>query len=239
VLPEAISKDDGHYTYDTTRELHYWHSLDNAESGLVRDDPEDQELAVRDLYALLLHTTSTHATQEFGTVPWGTRDIVGNDLLPDGATSGVLIELMRNMLVREFHDDLFLFSALSPAWLEPGKNIEVHDAPTAFGPVTAVLRADDNGGWEVKLANRFRQMPAHLVIPAPWFYEVEHADADGQAIRPESGRFVLAPATKTVRVTGRLKQGNLPMSFAKTVEDYQREYRRRYEEFLRTGTIQP
>jgi hypothetical protein len=29
------------------------------------------------------------------------------------------------------------------------------------------------------------------------------------------------------------------MSFDKTVENYQREYRHRYEEFLRTGSIEP
>jgi len=239
VLPIALAASDHHFIYDSTRLLHYWHSLDNAQSGLVRGDPEGQEFAVRDLYALLLHTTSTHAPQEFGTQPWSTRDLVSGDILPDGATSGVLVELMRNMLVREYQNDLFLFSALSPAWLEPGKSVEVRDESTVFGPISAVLRVDNRGGWEVKLSNQFRQAPNHVVISIPWFYEVEHVEADGRAIQPKNGKLALAPATREVRVTGRVKPGTPRLSFEETVEEYKREYRKRYEEFLRTGDVGP
>ena len=63
--------------------------------------------------------------QEFSTVPWSTRDYCPSDILPDGAASGKIIELMRNMLVREYRDDLYLFSAISPNWLQPGKKIEI------------------------------------------------------------------------------------------------------------------
>ena len=237
-LPTAASKRDGTYVFNSTPGLHYWQSVVDAENELVRGDLADQELAVKDLYALLLHTSSTHLTQEFGSIPWSTRDIPEGDILPDGNTSGRLIEFMRNMLVREYKNDLFLFSAISPAWLEPGKSVEVTNEPTAFGPVTAVLRASAEG-WDVRLSNRFRQAPDHVIIPVPWFYEVQQAEADGYPIKITAGELVIPANTQEVRVRGRIKPGTPPMSFELAVEEYSREYNKRYEEFLQTGTTRP
>ncbi len=238
VLPRALAKKGNDYIFDSTRLLHYWHSLDNAENGLIRGDPEDQELAVKDLYAMLLHTTSTHAPQEFGTEPWSTRDLVDEDILPDGATSGTLIELMRNMLVRENRNDLFLFSAVSPAWLKQGSRIEVLNEPTVFGPVSARFEAT-NDGWEVRLSNRFREPPQHVFIGIPWFFEVQKAEADGHPAEVTEGRLMVSASTREVKVTGRIKPSAPEMSFELGVEDYKREYKRRYQEFLRTGTSHP
>jgi hypothetical protein len=218
--------------------LHYWHTPDNAQNALVRGGAEDQQMAVKDLYALLLHTTSTHAPQEFGTMPWSTRDYPPGDILPDGAASGKIVELIRNMLVREYRDELSLFSAVSPDWLAPGKAIEIQGAPTAFGPVSAVLRAGTSG-FEVKLDHRFRQKPRHVVIRVPWFYELHSAAADGHALEAAGARLVLGPETRELNVQGRIRPGTPETSYAQTVEQYKREYRRRYQEFVRTGAIQP
>jgi len=70
----------------------------------------------RDLYALLVHTTSTHATQEFGAYPWSTRDYMPQNILPDGSRP-VWWKLNRNMLVREYQSECIPFSAVSPEWL--------------------------------------------------------------------------------------------------------------------------
>jgi hypothetical protein len=238
VLPVAIDRKRDEFIFDSAYKLHYWQTPNNAQNALVRGGAEDQTVAVRDLYALLLHTTSTHAPQEFGTVPWSTRDYHENDIIPDGAASGKIIELMRNMLVREYKDDLYLFSALSPAWMQPGKVIEVNNEPTTFGPVDAKLSAS-TAGWEVKLSNRFREAPKHIVISVPWFYEVQKAEADGKPIQASDGKLVLSPTVRTVTVSGRFKPGTPEMSFERAVKDYQREYKQRYAEFLRTGKIRP
>jgi hypothetical protein len=238
VCPEAIDKKGDEFIFDSAYKLHYWHAPDNAESALVRGGAEDQMAAVRDLYALLLHTTSTHAPQEFGTVPWSTRDIHKGDILPDGATSGTIIELMRNMLVREYKSDLYLFSAVSPNWLQPNQTIEVRNEPTTFGPVSATLRASADG-WVVKLSNQFRRAPAHLIIRVPWFYEAQVATADGKPLKESHGELVVTPSTREVKVVGRTKPGAPEMSFERAVSDYKQEYTKRYQEFLRTGKIQP
>jgi hypothetical protein len=240
VFPHSLTKKGQEYTFNGQRQLHYWQGQDNTENELVRDDPEDQELAVKDLYSLLLHTTSTHAPQEFGTFPWSTRDfeLFTGDILPDGASSGKTIQVMRNMLVREYKEDLYLFSAVSPAWLKVGKKIEVVEEPTTFGPVSAVLTTQA-GKFEVRLSNRFRQAPAHVVIPVPWFYEAISAQADGRPVQIAGGKIVIPASTREVVVKGSTKAGAAELSFEQAVQDYKREYSRRYQEFLRTGSIRP
>ena len=233
------------FIFNSKQTLHYWQFPDNAQNLLVRGGAEDQELAVQDLYALLLHTSSTHAPQEFGTYPWSTRDYEGAsvfDILPDGSASGKTIELLRNMLVREYEKDLYLFSALSPAWLQPGKRIEITKAPTEFGPVSVELQVNstlDYWGWQLRLENQFWEAPEQVVIRIPWFYEVEKAEADGQAVEPRQGELRLSPQTRDVKVRGRIKPGTRELSYERAVKDYKKEYRKRYEEFLRTGVTQP
>ena len=61
VLPVAIARKGNALVFNAKPGLHYWHTPDNAENALVRGSAEDQQMAVQDLYALLLHTTSTHA----------------------------------------------------------------------------------------------------------------------------------------------------------------------------------
>lgn len=230
------------YVFNNRSVLHYWHTPSNSLNALVRGGREDQEIAVRDLYAMLLHTTSTHAPQEFGTVPWSTRDHSGTNLLPDVPSSSKTIELLRNMLVREYKADLYLFSAVSPAWFQPGKVIEVVNEPTEFGPVSfhsCTKSAPDGWSWTVKLSNRFREPPVHLVIRIPWFYEAQRVEVDGHEAEARDGEAVLSPNTREVKVRGRIRPGSPNMSFDEAVQRYKQEYRRRYQEFLRTGVTWP
>jgi hypothetical protein len=229
----------GAYLFNAMPGLHYWQTPNNSQNALVRGGAADQRAAVEDLYALLLHTTSTHAPQEWGAVPWSTRDFWSvHNILPDGAASAKTIELLRNMILREEGDDLVLLSAVSPHWMQPGRSLEARKAPTDFGPMTLALqcRAD---GWDLRLSPAFRREPKRLRLRLPWFYEITKAQADGRELQLSSGELVLSGRTKWVRATGRIKPDTPELSFLAAVERYKREYRRRYEEFLRTGLLQP
>jgi len=231
-----VGTEDAGYVFQAAPSLHYWQTPNNAQNALVRGTPDDQRAAVEDLYALLLHTTSTHAPQEFGTVPWGTRDCGYHrlNILPDGAASGKTIELLRNMILREQGEDLVLFSALSPEWMRPGRTIEATGAPTDFGPVSLRLasRAD---GFDVRITSRFRNAPKRLVVRVPWFFAMDGAEADGRAVAPTDGQLILPPGAREVKVHGKIEPDVPPTSFDAAVEQYKQEYRRRYDEFLRTG----
>ncbi len=231
----ATTEQDG-VLFNAERSIHYWQTPNNAQNALVRGAAEDQQAAVADLYALLVHTSSTHAPQEFGSVPWGSRDFgVGStNLLPDGAASAKTIELLRNMLIRESDDTLYLLSAVSPEWLRPGREIAATRAPTNFGPLTFTVKAAaDSVVLEVEPPGR--NAPRQVLVRIPWFFDLATATADGRPAAVESGHVVLAPSVRTVTLAGRIKPDAPAWSYQRAVHDYQREYRRRYEEFLRTG----
>ena len=238
VDPHAVARQGGADVFNYPPALHYWQSDLNAENALVRGTAEDQENAVMDLYALLLHTNATHSTQEWGSYPWGTRDITlayPDNIQPDQVTSSRIMLLMRNMLVREYNHDLYLLSAVSPEWLRPGKRIELVEEPTAFGPFSATVNATQSG-WELTIVSHFRPPPQHLVVRVPWFCDAQQAESDGKPVTAQDGEWVLPPSTRTLRVTGRVRAGTPELSFDQAVEQYKREYARRYEIFLRTGS---
>lgn len=70
------------------------------------------------------------------------------------------LRLLRNMLVREEGDTLFLAQAVPQHWLTDGKQVKVEDAPTFFGPVSyAIVSASDRGRISVELASPQRDPP--------------------------------------------------------------------------------
>jgi hypothetical protein len=133
---------------------------------------------------------------------------------------------------------LYLFSAVSPEWLRPGKKIEIAGAPTTFGPASAVLSAGADG-FTVSLSHRFRRPPQHVVIRVPWFFEAQTAEADGRPLAIADGKLSVGPDAREIKVTGRFRPSTSDLSFERTVAQYKQEYRKRYAEFLRTGTIRP
>lgn len=216
--------------------IHYWQTPDMAQNALVRGSPEDQQNAVRDLYALLVHTSSTHAPQEFGTVPWGTRDLGygTTNLLPDGAASAKTIELLRNMLIRESGEELHLLSAVSPAWLLPGKTVAATAAPTNFGPLSFRLESAE-GSLSLRIDGAGRNPPQRIRVRIPWFWELADAEADGKAATIEAGHVLLPPGNHQIKLRGRSAVDESVWGYEQAVQQYKKEYRRRYEEFLQTG----
>jgi hypothetical protein len=238
VLPTAIGRRGDQFVFNTDLGLHYWHTQDNAENALVRGGPEDQQAATADLYAMLLHTTSTHAPQEFSGLPWWMRDYHAGDILPDGPASAKLVELLRNMLVREYQGDLYLFSAVSPDWVRPGQRMELRSAPTNFGPLSVVCMAQADG-LRIELSPQFRQAPKAIVIRVPWFYAVRSVEVDGRRAELSDNTLRIGPQARQVTIAGQIKSGTPATSFDQAVRDYKQQYARRYAEFLRTGKVQP
>jgi len=236
-LQRGIAEKKDGTVFDLQSKLHYWHSTDNAMNQLVRGSPDDQKAVVADLYALLLHTSSTHGTQEFGAVPWSTRDYcLVHNIMPDGTTSAVMIELLRNMLVREYQDELHLFSALSPAWLVPGKVVALHGEPTEFGPIDATLRSTDQA-LEIQISSQFRRAPRALILHLPWFYAVSRIELDGRPAKATGDTLEIPAAGGSVKITGRIRPDTELGGYERAVENYKSEYRTRYARFLQTGEI--
>jgi hypothetical protein len=90
---------------------------------------------------------------------------------------------------------------------------------------------------EIRLSNMFRQPPGQIVMRIPWFYEVEKIEIDGLMTETGSEEVILSANSKEVKIGGRIRPGTPEISFEQTVDSYKREYRRRYQEFLRTGVV--
>jgi hypothetical protein len=240
VWPQQVAKNEhGSPVFNTSAALHYFHTLDNAENALVRGATEDQQNAVNDLYALMVHTTSTHATQEWGAHPWSTRDYqMHSNILPDGSASAVMIELLRNMLVREYGDELHLFSAVSPEWLQPGNTLSIVKAPTSFGIISATLKSSPEG-LSLIINPEFINPPRQLVVHIPWFYEIREALVDGQQVPVDNDAIRITSGIHDISLKGRINPDTSPISYQRAVEDYKQEYAHRYDEFIRTGETSP
>ena len=233
--PSSIARDGDQFVFNEEPGLHYWQTPNNAQTSLVRGTAWDQEWAVRELYAMLLHSTSTHLPAEFGTIPWSTRGYshVFN-ITPQCTSSANTIQLLRNMLVREQGSTMILLSAVSPEWVRPGRDIQVCDEPTSFGLVTFSVRAEPDR-LTIRLPETYRQAPQRLIVRIPWFYDVCRSEIDGHALTAQEDDIEVPLEAGELILFGALKCDTPPLSYNQAVADYKDEYRRRYRHFLRTG----
>ncbi len=187
---------EGLITYADGRWLHHYLTIKNTLSEVIRGD---QEQAVADLYALLLHTSSTQAGFEFAIRPWGSRDFEDN-LSPHGWFAAEYRTLLRNMLVREEGRDLHLLSVVSPEWIGRGKRIAVENAPTEFGAVSYVLEQPSDEKAVLHLNANFANAPAKIWVHFPWFETVSSVSVDGKQAKFQKDAVELSPAVKEVQI---------------------------------------
>ena len=91
-----------------------------------------------------------------------------------------LSEQFRGMLVREDGDALWLAAGVPRRWLAPGEKIELHDAPTYFGPVSYRLEARESSvEARVELPTRNKVGRACLVVRAPAGKRIRAVEVDG------------------------------------------------------------
>jgi hypothetical protein len=228
--------EEGIMTYGDGMFLHHYLTIRNTQSELVRNE---YETALKEFYALLFHTSSTHAGFEFAIHPWGTRDFDGN-LTPHGWYAAEIRALIRNMMVREQVEgfdkqgNLHLLSCISPEWVKSGKEISVQRAPTYFGEVNFDI-AFKKGGATLTMNNHFTNNPDSLILHLPWFMDVKSVIADGKVMKVEESMAYLPIKTRKVDIVWRKKADTPRLSFEETVKKYEKEYKEKYEEFLKTG----
>jgi hypothetical protein len=208
--------------------LHHYLTIKNTLSELIRGE---QEQVIREFYAVLVHTSSTHAGFEYSVRPWGDRDFSGN-LAPHGWFAAEYRNLLRNMMVREDGDTLHLLSAVSPEWIGSGKRLHVERAKTYFGTIGFDLRMPSSTQAQLSLHTEFAEghAPVKMVLHLPWFMNISSVEVDGKQVKPSGREVELAPAAKSVRIiwTRRPLASDIPSSYSDAVARYQDEYARRY-----------
>lgn len=216
---------EGIMTYANGEFLHHYLTIKNTMTETIR---EDQEQAVKEFYALLMHTSSTHAGFEFAILPWGDRNFQDN-LAPHGWFAAEYRTLLRIMLVREDGDQLHLLSVLSPEWIGAGKTIAVSQAPTYFGTVAFTLEQPAADEAVLHLNTSFTTTPKQVVVHLPWFVELKSATVDGTTTRALDGMLIVPANTREVHVHWTVRPDAPHMSYESTVDAYKAEYARRYQ----------
>ena len=198
------------------RNLHHYLGFRVWQTELLRGE---QDKVVRGLYDTLAHTTATHGGFESGVRVYGSR-ATDDNMAPHGWFAAEYVALVRNMLVREQGDGIVLMSALSPAWLEPGKHLSVARAPTLFGDVAFTLHAGRRG--------------AEL----SWRADVP----DGTPIRwplPDAARDASAPGldrdSRTITLPGRRGRLEVRWRLEGEAGDYESAVRRLVSAYERRG----
>jgi hypothetical protein len=208
--------------------LHHYLTIKNTLSELIRGE---QQQVIREFYAVLVHTSSTHAGFEYSIRPWGDRDFSGN-LAPHGWFAAEYRNLLRNMLVREEGDTLHLLSAVSPEWIGRQKSLRVERAKSYFGTVNFNLRMPSSTQAELSLQTEFVEghAPRRLVLHLPWFMNTSSVKVDGQQVKPVGGEVELSPMVKSVSITWtrRPLASDIPSSYVDAVARYKDQYARRY-----------
>ncbi|MGA9668879.1 MAG: hypothetical protein WBQ94_06700 [Terracidiphilus sp.] len=215
---------EGIMTYADGEFLHHYLTIKNTLTEVVRGD---QEQAVRELYALLLHTSSTHAGFEFAILPWGDRNFQDN-LTPHGWFAAEYRTLLRNMMVREDGDKLHLLSVVSPEWMGKGKSITVSQVPTNFGTVGFKLEQTGEDEAVLHLDANFAHLPSAIVLHRPWFVEGETATVDGVGHEVLNGEIEVPSTAREIHLHWAQKGSAPRMSYVRTVDEYKAEYARRY-----------
>lgn len=222
---------EGIMTYGDGEYLHDYLGFTNTETELVRGE---QQLAVADLYAELVHTSSTHAGFETDILAWGDRDFNGN-LSPHGWFAARLRICMRNMLVREQGRDLHLLSAISPAWIRQGSGIQVDRAPTNFGEVAFSLKSTSASHAELNFHASFVDPPQRIILHLPWFMETTNVSADGKSLPITKDEVVLPLKVSNVSIEWKRRADSEPLSYDRAVSQYKSNYAARYQKFLQKG----
>ncbi|NYF78877.1 hypothetical protein [Granulicella arctica] len=226
--------EEGIMSYGKGRYLHHYLTIKNTLTEVIRDDEADQMQAVKELYGVLLHTSSTHTGFEYAIHPWGDRNF-GINLSPHGWFAADYRTLLRDMLVREDEKDLHLLSVVSPEWIQPGQSISVSHAPTAFGTIDFSLLANTQTDATLTFHADIRYGSPRIFLHLPWFMEVSSVVADGKPLPVVKGTVTLAPTIHTVQIHWSKRSDTPTFSYKQAVEDYKQEYARRYQQYLQDG----
>jgi hypothetical protein len=217
--------------------MHQDLTADVAATELLRGE---QERVIERLYAMLIHTSATHAGLYYPMRPWGDRasckwqvasgksvDLQTCKLANLQTFAASFVMLVRNMLLREEERDLHLFSAVAPAWMKVGQKISVRNAVTQFGKVTFVAEVMADR-LVIDVSSSWRTVPRYFVFHFPYFTEIKRILVDGREISLQSDRANLSPHARRVEIFWQNEAPRQRLSYATAVADFKREYRERY-----------
>ncbi len=183
--------------------LHHYETFYVTETLLAMGK---QEEVIEDLHSILAHTGSTNDGFEFSVKPWSNRD-TGHNFPPHGWFAARYNELVRNMLVREFKNELHLFSAISPEWVKPGNIIKVQNGLTYFGKISMQYKIKKDGA-KIEIKTEFNSPPEKILFHIPYFAKVKEIKVDGKKAKITNLKYdravVIQKVPKIIKIRWKL-----------------------------------
>ena len=196
---------EGIMTYRHGQHLHQYITANIAEQYLVLGD---SVAALKDFYHILLHAGSAHECFENLIIPWTDRHVRPDCPPPHAWASSILGLFIRNLLVMEYgglaglelgQRELWLFHCLAPAWVSPGQEVAVRNAPTEFGVINATMKFHPRGAIG-SFRSQFHEPPAAFRLRIPYFKTLIGFKTDAATSRQEGDCLVLSPDATTVTI---------------------------------------
>ena len=207
--------------------LHHYNTMKASMADLYLGRDEN---VIKDLYGVLLHTSSTHALFEFCLNPWQNRDFAHN-FTPHGWGHVKYLSLIRSMMVREDEvSNLYLLSATAPTWTLPGKEITAKRFTSLFGNVDLVAKGTEEG---VKIEISLDQhggvwgKPNKVFVKVPYYALNAKAKVDGKDAEIVDGQVEVPLDVKEVELTFDRPEGPY-QTYESTVDWYIKEYAKRF-----------
>jgi hypothetical protein len=109
------------------------------------------------------------------------------------------LRLLRSLLVREDGEDLWLGQAIPTAWLEAGKHVAVHEAPSEFGNLSYRIDVHNHGKMHISINPPVRRVPKeiHLCLRQEKNRSIASVKTTPTVPLTFSGQTVVFPDLKT------------------------------------------
>jgi hypothetical protein len=220
---------EGCMSYRNGMHVHQYVTLNQANQYRAIGDSKH---ALLDLYHVLLHNGSTHEGFENLVEPWTNRTPAASCPPPHAWAAAKTALFIRNSMVCEYGGqagldadarDLYLYSLISPAWIQPGRKVEIKNAPTEMGRISSVLRFVEDGA-EMTVKSDFFQSPRYIVFRIPYTVELESFSSDAKISFQDNGLIFFTSDLTEASFKWRPKPGANDNNFQDILKSYRGEY---------------
>ena len=220
---------EGVMTYRNGMHIHQYVTLNQAQQYRAMGD---QKHALLDLYHVLLHNGSTHEGFENLVIPWSNRTPEAGCPPPHAWAAAKTALFIRDMMVCEYggqfgleetNRDLYLYSLISPAWIKPGNQVAIRNAPTEMGHVSSQLTFTAAGA-ELTVRAHFHHPPRHIVVRVPYTVELETFTSDASRGFAENGVLCFTPDLTRASFKWRHRPGADDNNYQEILKSYRSEY---------------
>jgi len=220
---------EGVMSYRNGMHVHQYVTLNQAQQYRAIGD---QEHALLDLYHVLLHNGSTHEGFENLVVPWSTRTPAAGCPPPHAWAAAKTALFIRNMVVCEYggqcginesERDLYLYSLISPAWIERGKQVTIRNAPTEMGTVSSTLSFTSDGAT-LTVGSDFHHAPRFLVFRVPEVVKLDSFTSDATRAVEEDGLIFFTPDVTRASIRWRPQPGAHDNNYQNILKAYRSEF---------------